>query len=542
MTAEEMSDDDEALTTGSIESSSRPKADRLLAVTRRMPIHRGPSGLVLLAGERVVLIPSREFDDEVQSVWCEAYADETLSAGTINRVVASIKADRSIPETDRVPPPPVKRTAAAELAWQVVLVTDHRGDPVDCTANLIAVLRHHPDFEGVLRFDAFKQTVSISRELPFKRPDDAPLEWLETDDTRMQEWAQRTLGFEPSRSAVADSVAVVAEENAFHPVRDYFDEVERTWDGEERLPTMLANYFGARPGPYTAGIGTCWMISAVARVRRPGCQADYMIGLEGDQGIGKSSGLRTLCPRPEWYSDTGVTIGHKDSYTALHGKLIYCFDELSSIKGSEVTKTKNFLTSITDNFRPAYGRRNRDFLRQVVFAYTTNETVYLRDRTGNRRAWPAECSRVNVEAIARDRDQLWAEACVRFSRGEKWWPDATLERLCAAEQEERVVGDPWSDVIAGWIRNPTEPSVDAQGRPTRDPCDTSQGITSAQILVAALGKRPGDITRADEMRVAEVLRELGWAHDTSRPRDGNGRRVRRWTNPGSNVNGGGRSE
>jgi len=160
------------------------------------------------------------------------------------------------------------------------------------------------EFEGVVCFDAFRQQVSLSKAPPFDRPDNAPLEWLETDDTRMQEWTQRALGFEPSRTDIANAVAVVAEENVFHPVRDYFDEVEAAWDGKERLPTMLADYFGARPGPYTAGIGTCWMVSAVARIRRPGCQADYMMGLEGKQGIGKSSGLRALCPRPNALAST----------------------------------------------------------------------------------------------------------------------------------------------------------------------------------------------------------------------------------------------
>jgi hypothetical protein len=66
-----------------------------------------------------------------------------------------------------------------------------------------------------------------------------------------------------------------------------------------------------------------------------------------------------------------------------------------------------------------------------------------------------------------------------------------------------------------------------------DPCDIGEGVTSAQVLVAALGKRPGDVTRADEMRLAEVLRELGWEHDTARPRDSQGRRLRRWTNAAS---------
>lgn len=422
-----------------------------------------------------------------------------------------------------------EKNKSAERTWEDALVKDERGDIVDCTANVIAVLTHQPEWKGVVRLDEFRQTVTLSRQPPMGRPANAPLDWTDTDDIRFQEWMQREHGFEPSRGAIADAVAVVAEQSSFHPVREYLAGLG--WDGEERLPTMLANYFGAKPNAYTAGIGTMWMISAVARVMRPGCQADYMLVLESEkQGLGKSTGLRALCPDEKWFSDTGIVIGSKDSYLALVAKWIYEFGELDAIKGSEITKTKNFLSASSDSLRPPYGRRNRDFPRQCVFGGSTNETSYLKDRTGNRRFWPVRCTKIDVEAIRRDRDQLWAEARVRYERGERWWPDAALAELCAGEQGERLVSDPWTDIVAAWMAHPTEPSTDAHGRPTRDPVELGgEGITSARVLVAALGKRPGDITRADEMRLAEVLRDLGWTQ-TKRAFDPNGRRVRLWTN------------
>lgn len=397
-----------------------------------------------------------------------------------------------------------------------------RGKYDGCVANVITILAQHSMWRGVLQYDMFREAIVFTRPPPC-RPQDAPLHrpqgntWLETDDSRTQAWLHEHAGFNVGKNVIADAVAAVAERSAVHPVKDYLASL--VWDGDERLPTMFANYFGASPNAYTAGIGMCWMISAIARVTEPGCQADYMIGLEGPQGLGKSSGLRALCPNASWYADTGVTIGQKDSYLALHGKWIFCFDELDSVRGSDVTKTKAFLTSRSDNFRPPWGRRNRDYLRQTIFAYTTNESVYLRDRTGNRRWWPVVCGRIDVDAIRRDRDQLWAEACVRYARGERWYPDTELNRLCAEQQGERMVDDPWSAIVEEWLETDAAKRILSR--------DTGS-IATHDILLSALGKPARDISRADEMRVGEVLRELGWV--AQRTQQG-GKRQRRYLHP-----------
>lgn len=437
-------------------------------------------------------------------------------------------------KTRQAPPPKPRSSSSEETSdawdeeepssallevWRQNLTTD-RGRYEDCLANVITVLAQHPAWEDVLQYDEFREAIVFTREPPCReqdRPRNRPQGnvWTEADDTRTRAWIRQHLGFEPSKSHVVDAVAAVSERASVHPVRAYLAGLQ--WDGVERLPTMLANYFGASPNAYTAGIGTLWMISAVARVMVPGAQVDYMLGLEGPQGLGKSSGLRALCPSAGWYSDTGVVIGQKDSYISLHGKWIFCFDELDSIRGSDITKTKSFLTSRSDNFRPPWGRRNRDYLRQVIFAYTTNEEGYLRDRTGNRRWWPFFCTFVDAEAIARDRDQLWAEARARYERGDRWWPDSELTALCRDEQEERTLDDTWTQLVDEWIRS------DRGQKVIRD----NGGLFTHDVLLSAIGLPAKEISRGHEMRVAEALRELGWV--ASKRPGSTGNRLRLYT-------------
>jgi predicted P-loop ATPase len=417
---------------------------------------------------------------------------------------------------------PVARRALRD-AWRsrLIIREDDNGNEYTLAipANVVTILSEHDDWKGKIAYDAFRETVVTLEPPPWSNLD-APVEakageWTDTDTARAMAWLSRSEALHVPADTVERALAVIAERTIVHPVRDYLR--GQKWDGVKRIDTMLHVYFGTDDTTYTRGVGRRWMISAVARVERPGCQCDCTLILEGAQGIGKTSGFRALVPEPTLYADTGINIGDKDSYQNLHGAWLYGLDELDSLKRGDLTRTKNFLSQTIDRYRPSYGRRVKAFARQTIFCGTTNEDEYLTDSTGNRRFWGVRVKcQVDVAAIRRDRDQLWAEALVLYRTGTPWHADTVEFRgLCEAEQSERVQRDPWETIVAAWLECPTrsEREVDdytGKLRTHKEPFPIPNGVLTVEVLVHALGVRVDAVKRADEMRAAAILRGLGW--------------------------------
>jgi predicted P-loop ATPase len=278
------------------------------------------------------------------------------------------------------------------------------------------------------------------------------------------------------------------------------------WDGTERLTKWLTTCLGVPSTGLANAIGRKFLISAVARVMRPGSKVDHMLILEGPQGILKSTALRTLVG-DDWFTDQIADLGTKDSCQDLHGKWIIELSELSAIRPGEVERVKANISRQID-YRPSYGRRSGDMPRQCAFVGTTNAKEYLSDTTGGRRFWPVLCTRIDIDRLAADRDQLWAEAVAAYHKGESWWLDNDeLRRAVEGEQEDRRTQDPWESIIADWLDDPTQ--LDRDG--IRIPLALEEGrVTNAQILEHAIAKPVERQTVADQMRVGRTLIRLGW--------------------------------
>lgn len=248
--------------------------------------------------------------------------------------------------------------------------------------------------------------------------------------------------FDPGNQNTFDAVRRTCLAHQFDPVLDYLNTLRH--DGVLRLDTWLTSYLGAEDNPLNRAIGRKMLVAAVRRARQPGCKFDQIVVLEGEQGGGKSSALRILAG-DENFSDAEIlSADQREQQELIAGVWICELSELAGLRKTEIEKVKLFASKTCDSARPAYGRARVDRLRRCIFVGTTNDAEYLQDPTGNRRFWPVSTGTIDLAALRRDRDQLWAEAAKaneELTIPPALWPAAT-ER-----QASRLVSDPWEDVL-----------------------------------------------------------------------------------------------
>jgi putative DNA primase/helicase len=410
------------------------------------------------------------------------------------------------------PPPSAK--------WQNLFVLNRERKPASTVANVILALSHDDAWKGVLAYSTFVGDIVCLKPPPWKgilKPgEDAKTVksedyyWTDRDTTRTAAWLANRFGLLVQSHTVAEALEVVAEQVKMHPVRDWLSDLK--WDRRRRLDDWLVRLAGAEDSKYTRAVTSKWMVGLVARVFEPGCMFRMMLILEGPQDIRKSTALRTLAMRDEWFLETSIEMGSKDSYQALRGKWLVEFGELDSLSRSQVSKVKQYVSERTSSYRPSYGRRFVDFRRQCGFAGSTNDSEYLKDETGATRFHPVAVTKsIDIEGLEKEVDQLWAEAVVRFRAGEEpFLRDEGVRREAAQIAESRRQAHPWEDPVMRWLRRLPKPRREA-------------GVTTYEVLVEAVCKEVGQLTRGDEMSAASVLRACGWVLD-QRPRDKHTRR------------------
>lgn len=292
-----------------------------------------------------------------------------------------------------------------------------------------------------LSYDEFSDRLMCSTSNDAPRPlEDSIVDrlWLDIDDRYR---------FRPPRDFFYIVVRDLARRNSFHPVRDYLDGL--AWDGISRVDGWLSCYGGAEKSDYVKAVGALVLIAAVRRIRKPGAKFDEMLVLESPQGSAqKSSAIATLCPNQEWFSDDlPLSSDSQEVIERTSGHWLVEASEMSGMRGRDVEHLKAFLARPVDKARMAYDRIVTVRPRHFVLIGTTNNDKYLRDSTGARRFWPVKVPYFDLEALRRDRDQLWAEAAAREALGgsirlaKDLWPAAALE------QEARRVVDPIEETI-----------------------------------------------------------------------------------------------
>lgn len=433
------------------------------------------AGLLVEHCPRVVLV---NVDDQ-ESKWDIADGDwkdgRELMLWLRPRVVPyEAAAIVQLPAPEAPPPDAAEYTSIRHAVEDLGLLRTDRGKPIANMANAAAVLERHPRTAGTLWFNAFANQSMVGDDDIRDEHINAWVHWMQT------EFDLTSIGSQH----VYEGVTYVARKNTRNPVADYLGSV--TWDGQGRIDTFFPDYCGCAFDDYHQTASKNFWISMAARVLKPGCEVHQMVVLHGRQGLGKTS-LFKIVGGP-WFTTCTDSLDDKDFFMGLRGRLIVEIGEMDSFSKSDIGRVKLIVTSSTDRMRDPYARITSQHPRAGILVGSTNEPQFLQDHTGGRRFVPIEMTRrLDMERLEAERDQLFAEAVVRYRQGEPWHIEAPE---AAQHQELARQEDPWEDEARGFL--------------------SDRLTVTVRELLDHLKIDPGQRQRLHQARAYKVLHALGW--------------------------------
>lgn len=319
-------------------------------------------------------------------------------------------------------------------------------------------------------------------------------------------------GFKPVPPEIMKSaMAVACRQNRFDSARQWADGL--VWDGVPRVETALSRYFGCADTPYSRAVAMYLFSAFAGRAMDPGCQADMVPVFVGRQGARKTSAVRALAPIPQSFVALDLSKRDDDLSRRLRGKLVAEWAELRGLTGRDVTAVRAWITTRSESWIEKYETKERTFGRRFIVIGTANEDELLDDAEGERRWLPIRVEPegvIDVEGLARDCQQLWAEGVAVWRRDGVQWREA--EALARGEHWKYKVQDDLAAKIMAWL----DATAEAVGQPLvggEQITGLPRGQTPFTIYDVAtrcLQFRDDRIDHKLRLRIGKILRRLGY--------------------------------
>lgn len=454
---------------------------------------------------------------------CElAVADDKVS-----KLIAKERADSAVSDFCGL-------SEAENAYWATRLELNSQTGAIRATIdNIWTILENDPNLRGKFALNEFTGRGEILGDLPWSVFEKRRA-WADNDNQGLYWYFEKVYKI-TGNGKIDGALSLHSEKHKFNDVKNYLESLQ--WDGSLRLDTLLIDYLGAADTQYTRAVTRKAFTAAVARAMEPGCKYDVMLILSGPQGLGKSTLLDKMSNG--WFNDGIRTFEGKEASELLQGVWLVEISELDAFRSTDVSRIKQFLSLRADRFRAAYGRHVKDIPRRCVFFGTTNTAEFLRDRTGNRRFWPVDTG-VQVRSknvwkhLDGERDQIWAEAMMRWRLGESLYLIGDIENAAKAEQEahretsskEGIILD-FVDILVpenwmSWNLDKRRMYLNGSGVETDSirlvPRDR---ICALEIWCEAFGGSPKDLRYGDAVEINDILRSMpGWEKTSSSLRFG----------------------
>ena len=246
-----------------------------------------------------------------------------------------------------------------------------------------------------VRFDVISHRLYIS-DLPIDNPY-IPESYSATNGFTRKETNKKMLplflksylkdnDFSFASDFIDDSLDVIAFTHCYNP---FFEMIQvTTWDGKNRILEVCQAIGITSENWHYMRFFEKWLWQVVSlSLNDDGTLGNaFVLVLQGQQGIGKTSLFKKLAVRPEWFKEGAcIDMNNKDSIIEATSVVICELGELEATINREQPSLKNFITRNFDEYRAPYGKQSMPYVRRTALCGTVNQAQFLRDSTGNRR-------------------------------------------------------------------------------------------------------------------------------------------------------------
>lgn len=320
------------------------------------------------------------------------------------------------------------------------------------------------------------------------------------------------LGFKKfEEAAVKRAVRLIAYENRFDSLKDWIANLP-AWDGVPRIDTFFCRHWGIEANAYTHAVGRYWWTLLAGRALVPGIKGDMAVILVSQQGKNKSEGIRAMAPTPDHYMELDFGKKGEERIREMRGHNVIELGEMRGMDKRGIGDVRVTISTRADRNRGLFREHYVTLPRRCGFIGTSNSDTPLTDTEGNRRWLPMTIpdetdGKFIAQGIADERIQLWAEAVSVFKRDGIAWENAeTLAKSILSDYE--VKDEVWMSCVAEWLEQSLD-QYDMTADGTKKNYERVP-LTSKDILVEAVGFKAPQVKRGDEMKVATIMKKLGY--------------------------------
>ncbi|MFV0220714.1 DUF5906 domain-containing protein [Empedobacter falsenii] len=247
----------------------------------------------------------------------------------------------------------------------------------------------------------------------------------------------------------------------FDPFKEYFSTLPEI-NQEVDYITELANTITTTNQELWLECFKKWFVAMVACVTNEKVVNQTVIVFSGKQGIGKTTWMEKLVPKPlkDYLFSGTINPNNKDTLIHLAECMLINLDELENLNKTEIGSLKEIITKSHIRMRKAYGHNNETLPRRASFAGSVNTAQFLNDTTGSRRFLCFEVEYIEYHHNV-NLDNCYKQALHLIDDGFRYWFNNEEIKAINQNNEQYQIKSPEEELLLTWFEKADKETANA---------------------------------------------------------------------------------